>query len=270
MNETFRALLEEATFTKEILASGVTQIRKANYTRKGVYFQCFTNLSTGLERIGKLCMILDYYIKNNGKFPNMNFVKVQIGHDLELLYSNSKAVINDHNISFIFSPNLDDVLHQEIIRILSTFAKGNRYANINFLVSQIKENDPIFDWHEKIDKQLYATRVSEKLKKKIETNAEVIDILLSLNTLIIHSSKSRKEINTVREASIQTGKNNAVSKYRQLYLLQIIRYWVEILIELQYIASNINKNDIPYFTEIFTIFYNENSYFLTRKTFDEL
>ena len=46
MNETFRALLEEATFTKEILASGVTQIRKANYTRKGVYFQCFTNLST--------------------------------------------------------------------------------------------------------------------------------------------------------------------------------------------------------------------------------
>ena len=110
----------------------------------------------------------------------------------------------------------------------------------------------------------------EKLKKKIETNAEVIDILLSLNTLIIHSSESRKEINTVREASIQTGKNNAVSKYRQLYLLQIIRYWVEILIELQYIASNINKNDIPYFTEIFTIFYNEDSYFLTRKTFDEL
>ena len=45
MNATFRALVEEATFTKEMLASGVTQIRNANYARKGAYFQSFTRLS---------------------------------------------------------------------------------------------------------------------------------------------------------------------------------------------------------------------------------
>jgi len=73
--ETFKALLKEAQFTKEMLGSGATQIRKANYATKGVYFQAFTNLSTGLERIGKLCLMLDHYIETNGKFPDSKYFK---------------------------------------------------------------------------------------------------------------------------------------------------------------------------------------------------
>jgi hypothetical protein len=46
MNNTFRALLNEAHFTKEILVSGVAQIRQANYAQKGFYFQSFTSLAT--------------------------------------------------------------------------------------------------------------------------------------------------------------------------------------------------------------------------------
>ena len=32
-----------------MLGAGATEIRKANYAKKGVYFQSFTNLATGLE-----------------------------------------------------------------------------------------------------------------------------------------------------------------------------------------------------------------------------
>jgi hypothetical protein len=35
---TFKALLKEAQFTKEMLGAGATQIRNANYASKGVYF----------------------------------------------------------------------------------------------------------------------------------------------------------------------------------------------------------------------------------------
>lgn len=55
----FIALQNEALFTKELLGIGVTQLYKANYAKKGIYYQAFTCLSTGLERIGKLCLILD-------------------------------------------------------------------------------------------------------------------------------------------------------------------------------------------------------------------
>jgi hypothetical protein len=66
----FQALLKEAQFTKEMLGTGATQIRNANYATRGVYFQAFTSLSTGLERLGKLCILLDYFIEH-GKFPDI-------------------------------------------------------------------------------------------------------------------------------------------------------------------------------------------------------
>lgn len=268
MNTTFRALAEEATFTKEILASGVTQIRNANYTRKGVYFQSFTSLATGLERIGKLCLMLDYYIKNNGHFPDMKFVKKHIGHDLILLYTKSKDIVNEYNVAFNFQSNIDGLLHQEILSILSAFAKGDRYSNIDFLVTQSRDSDPIFEWYNRVDRVLYEQRVSVKKRKTIESSAAKIGKKMFPFTMVRHSSESRNEVNSIRDASHFTGMTIAITKYRQLYLLQIIRYWVELLIDLQHRASGINNADIPFFTEIFSIFYNDDKYFLTRKTFD--
>lgn len=68
----FVALLKEAQFTREMLATGPTRIRNANYAKKGVYFQAFTSLSTGLERIGKLRLIVDKTIKE-GWLPDAEF-----------------------------------------------------------------------------------------------------------------------------------------------------------------------------------------------------
>ena len=42
----FVALLNEASFTKDILGIGVTQLYKANYAKTGTYYQAFTCLST--------------------------------------------------------------------------------------------------------------------------------------------------------------------------------------------------------------------------------
>src|ERR1700722_19538974 len=114
-SETFKALLREAEFTKEMLGSGATQIRNANYATKGVYFQAFTSLSTGLERIGKLCLMLDYYIDHNRQFPDSDYLKNRIGHNLKLIYEQSKTVIAKHAVSMEFLENLDDPIYQAII-----------------------------------------------------------------------------------------------------------------------------------------------------------
>jgi len=269
VNKIFRSLVEEGQFTREILGSGITQLGKANYAKKGIYFQSFTSLSTGLERIGKMCLIIDYYIENNGAFPGDKFVKNEIGHDLVKLYNKSEEIASTYNTNFEFLNNLRDPLHQTILTILSKFAKGDRYSNIDFIVGSPHKSDPIFEWNQKVDKVLFETRVSEKKKKKIRTNAKIIGELMNPFTLVRHSSESRKEINEVENASFLTGMNESITKYRQLYVLQIIRYWVELLKELQYRAMELQRNEIPYFLEIFTIFYNHDSYFMTRKTFDK-
>ena len=94
-NKTFSALHEEAQFTKEILAIGVTQLYKANYAAKGIYYQSFTCLSTGIERLEKLCLILDYYIQNHGTLPPEKYIR-DYGHKISDLYNACRDIAKQH------------------------------------------------------------------------------------------------------------------------------------------------------------------------------
>ena len=114
-SETFHALVKEAQFTKEMLGSGATQIRNANYATKGIYFQAFTSLSTGLERIGKLCLMLDYYLDSCGQFPDEKYLKNEIGHNISLIYTKSLAVIHKRSMSLEYLQDLNGEIHQNIL-----------------------------------------------------------------------------------------------------------------------------------------------------------
>jgi hypothetical protein len=86
---------------------------------------------------------------------------------------------------------------------------------------------------------------------------------------VFHMSETGEEITDLEEASRMTGIYEAVAPYRQLYVLQIIRYWVELLLSLQDAAMKTGSQDIPSFSEIFRAFYNDDAYIRTRKTWDK-
>jgi hypothetical protein len=159
-NQTFVRPLNEAQFTKEMLGSGATQIRNANYASKGIYFQAFTSLSTGLERIGKLCLILDHYINTGGTFPGFEYLSSQIGHKILILYEKSQEVVIQQSIRMAHLQELSDPVHQAILRILHEFAIGDRYSNINLLVGR-ESGDPIASWFNNVDLPLYRARISK-------------------------------------------------------------------------------------------------------------
>ncbi|HEX6182752.1 MAG TPA: hypothetical protein VFZ44_02495 [Pyrinomonadaceae bacterium] len=269
-SETFKALLKEAQFTKEILGSGATQIRNANYATKGIYFQAFTSLSTGLERIGKLCLMLDHYIETNGSFPDFDYMKKEISHKILLIYRKSMVVISNRSISLNYLGNLDGAIHQNILTVLSEFAEGDRYSNINLLVGSGRQRDSIAYWFESVDKIIFQSCVSAKKKSTIEHNARIVDQMMASVSSVLHISETGSEITDVHEASYKTGMWEAVAPYRQLFVLQIIRFWVELVFQLQYKAMNIGKQDIPFLSEIFAPFYNPDSYLRTRKTWDRI
>lgn len=268
--ETFKALNKEAQFTKEMLGSGATQIRRANYTTKGVYFQSFTSLSTGLERIGKLCLMLDHFIDHNGQFPDSNYMKNEICHKIGVIYEKSVAVASKRSITMQFSQNLDNPIHQAILKILAEFAQGDRYSNIDLIVGAKRQSDPIASWFKEVDVPLYQTRVSIAKKEVIHGNAAAVAAMLNPHSMVMHTSETGGEITDVEDASRRTGMHTAVAPYRQLYVLQVIRYWVELLSSLQYTAMQTGSEDIPFFSEVFAPFYNDDSYIRTRKTWDTI
>lgn len=269
-NETFKALNKEAQFTKEMLGSGATQIRNANYASKGVYFQAFTSLSTGLERIGKLCLMLDHYIDNNGKFPDLNYMKNEIGHKISFIYEKSVSVVVKRSISMHFLQDLNTSIHQAILKVLSEFAQGDRYSNIDLVVGSTRQSDPIASWFKQVDLPLYELRVTPRKKETIHFNAAAVAAILGPHSMVLHTSETGSEITDIEDASRRTGIQQAVAPYRQLYVLQIIRYWVELLGSLQYSAMHTGNQDIPFFSEIFAPFYNDDSYMRRRKTWHTL
>lgn len=270
-NKIFEAFLKEALFTKEILGIGVTQLYKANYAKKGIYYETFVCLSTGIERMEKLCLILDYYINNHGALPSEKYIR-NYGHDIPELFVACQKVALQQQIQFHFRDKLDDNIHQAIVNLLGDFAASSgRYSNVNILVRKENESkDCIEEWYHEVDMPLYEKHISVKKKAKIEMQAQAMDALLGEHALISFVSEDNIRLTNVLDASKRTGIWEAVAPYRQLYMLQIIRYMTELLIGLGYKAMTINSEDIPLFSEIFGMFYNPNDYFRSRKTWDNL
>lgn len=270
-NKTFTAFLEEAQFTKEILAIGVTQLYKANYASKGIYYQSFICLSTGMERLEKLCLILDYYIKNQGVLPSEKYIR-DYGHKIPDLYTACQEIANCQKINFNFKYKMDANIRQAIIDLLGNFSEtSGRYSNVNILLgNENKSNDCIEQWFHTIDIPLYNKYISQKKKTDIENRASVIGNIINRFGITSFIAEDNIELTNAIDASTRTGIWEAVAPYRQLYMLQIIRYLTEILIELGHSARAIHSEDIPYFGEIFGLFYNDNTYFRSRKTWDKL
>jgi hypothetical protein len=214
--------------------------------------------------------MLDHYIDHNKQFPDSSYMKNQIGHDLALIYGQSKSIIAKRAISMRFLKNLDDPIHQAIVKILSEFALGDRYSNIDLLVGGNRQTDPIAAWFVQVDQPLYQSKVSQKKANAIQRRATFIGAALGQYATVLHTSEMGEEITDIEKASHMTGVHEAVAPYRQLYTVQIIRYWAELLIALQYEAMKFGGEDIPYFSETFALFCNDDSYIRTRKTWDRV
>lgn len=265
----FNALLKEAQFTKELLGTGATQIRLANYTTKGIYFQAFTNLSTGLERIGKLCLMLDHFIESEGSFPTLKEMKHQIGHKLELLYDRSQDVVRKRSVRLNLTRDFPGPEHLAILHVLHAFAEGDRYSNIDMLVGSNASADPVARWFNEVDSLLYATRVPKQKKDQIEYNARMGAQRVGGCIFVRHMSETDEAITDYEDSSRRGWIWEATAPYRQLAVLQVIRYWAELLEELGHAAQKIPGEDVPFFFEIFGMFCNTDTILRSRKTWDE-
>lgn len=223
---TFNALNKDAAFTWEMLGSGATQIRSANYASKGMYFQAFTSPSTGIERIGKLCLMLDHYIGHNRQFPDSNYMKNQIGHDIAAIYQQSNTILAKHSITTRFLPNLDDPIRRAILSVLSAFALGDRYSNIDLLVGGNRQNDPIASWFKQVDQPLYQTRVAEKKKDAIQRNSEGVASVLGQYAMVLHTSETggrdyRSQRDKSHDRDLRSGRPLSPAVYTASYSLLV-------------------------------------------------
>ena len=271
MTKLFHLINSECNFANDILNSGVELIRKANFQDKGLYYQAFTCLSVGLERLMKLIIILDNYLQHNQLYTK-NELK-NIGHDISNLYSKCINIGNNRNIDKKYSD--PDEIYKKIIDILSEFAnlgEQNRYYNLNYISLANNKTfslpkDTTCKWVEQIDYYIYNNKVSEKKKIDIEQQNMFWGQMLNEGALILFEAEDNSKINNGLLYMAHKSRQIACQGFRVLFVAQIIRYLSRVLSHISDKLKSIHPQDIPYLNEYFIIYRNDDNILKKRKCF---
>jgi hypothetical protein len=82
------------------------------------------------------------YANTSLPFPGLKYMKNVIGHDISLIYLKALSIIKDRSVAYNYLASLDGAIHKNILNVLSDFAKGDRYSNIDLLVGNPRQGDP--------------------------------------------------------------------------------------------------------------------------------
>lgn len=220
MEMKYQRFVNEVEFSRQLLGIGLTSLRKANFSSQGVYYQALSSISLGLERIMKLCLILDDF-NQSGKYTSEKQLR-GYGHDLLRLYK----LIHERTSNDI---TLKDY-HLKALELLTTFAKSSRYSNINFITSN-EDIDPIKQWHNEIDKRIFNNILTEKQRIRINKKCNLIE--RAANSLPIHImgyyDENRNEIKSAGQLHYLLTRSEMLSGYRVLIVIQIIESICNIL-----------------------------------------
>jgi hypothetical protein len=266
MTGNWNAIAREAGLAAEHLAVGVTALGKANYAFPAYYSQAFFALSVGLERSCKLALIVQHAISNNGVFPPESTVR-SYRHDLGMLLLQCDAL----RITNAYATPALPVgpIHQAIIEILSSFASNvTRYYNIDFLTkgpAGVHADEPMRQWQLRVVNPILRDFCSPKQIQAVRTRADVISALIGNHTMVRHTSEDGSPLETVADASTQTGLTHLTTPFVRLHVLRIARFVAELLGELGTQSQAKRIEDVPYLSEFYMIFMADDAYFKSRK-----
>ena len=267
----FDAFLEEANMASQQIGFGATAIGKANYVRKAQYYQAFFALSIGFERAAKIALIADSLLENNGNLLSYEEIK-DYGHSLKELLNATDEISVRRKFEEENHRLPRGQIHVAIIDVLNQFAKTSRYFNIDYLTGS-KYLDPKSDslklWHKNVTLKVIEMHYSKRKLEKDEVQAEFVDTIISPITLSRHFMETGEYNNSIKDQALSLARSNFSAPYVRMYVLQIARFLAHVNSELGYLAMQTKgKVKLPYFSDVFSDFFNDDRYFKTRKIWE--
>ena len=266
MNATWQALAREAASAAEHMAFGVTVLGRANYAQHAYYAQAFFSLSIGFERCGKIALVVDHALENDGAFPPSHALK-DYGHKLKELVDHTDEIAKKRQIEAV---RPSSTIHDGIMEALSDFATNlTRYYNLELLASNAAvavQGDPIEAWFERVTKPILDAHYQQRYRERHARNARLVEALVDGFALVRHHTEEGEEINTVYEGAALTGAAEFARPWERMYVMQIARFMAIVVSELGLAAQMARLKDVPYLSEFFAIFRNDDAYFRGRKT----
>jgi hypothetical protein len=264
----WHALGREAELAAELLATGVTVLGRANHAQKGLYNQAFFALSIGFERLGKLILVADHTIENNGGWLTDQELR-RVGHDISALINACNPISMKYISGKEFGTQPNAPIHQSIVTTLSEFARTTRYYNLASLSGGglARTREPIEAWWSAVGQPILERHYSVKQRAKNEAQAKMMGSMLGAFATVLHHDEAGQSMTSIEAMMTRAGPTRIVQKYGRLYVMQLIRWLSTIMGELSRKgAYELQIEALLGLDEPFRIFCNEYRYLLGRKT----
>jgi hypothetical protein len=141
LSPVFVLLQQEGHLISSSLAAGLTKLRASNVHDKGSCYSSLFNLSIGIERLMKVVVIIDHMLVHDLSVPTRRELKAR-GHNIAELYDECKQVGDRYGRTVPSRDQLDPI-DSLLLNLVSDFALGARYHNLDSLSSSQNNQDPL-------------------------------------------------------------------------------------------------------------------------------
>lgn len=214
----FLLLQQEGYLISSCLSTGLTELRKAHVHNKGAFYTALFNLSVGLERLLKAIVVIDHMLNNALSVPSKKQLQAY-GHNLVELYDTCEA-IGAKRQSIVPSRNQLDTIDQELLQLLSDFARTTRYHNLDSLSASQSGADPLADWG-RLPLAILNKDVPENQKNKILAQANVVATAIDDSTVTIMHGLDQQPLTTLDALSLP-GLHDQAARFAVLRLIKIL------------------------------------------------
>ncbi len=254
-NNEYRALMREMSLAAQTLCSGLTDLRKAERGKPGVYYAAFFGLSVGFERLCKIVLVLDHAIDHDGLFPTDDRLR-KIGHDVQTLIEKTREVRKKYASNSHWSPFPDDHVVDVMTHFLSRFAIRTRYYNLDYLHDNTKDSEPINEWNDGVGSEILKIHFPHERQQKDRMTSEEIGKKIEPVVSTYLSNDAEGTVITDAVSMIEIGmKITLIQEWGQFYALKIARYLSVLISDVQ---SHVPRDDVPDLREFLWPFYADD------------
>lgn len=175
-------LAQESHLIQALLANGLTDLRRANLDRKGLFYAGFYNISIGLERLMKITLIIGHMNANNLSTPSRNTLR-GYGHDLKKLFAECQklSVANKILCDLAFSG-----VKCSIVDFLDRYSGALRYFNLDTLSGARPSIDPLEEWNQILRKTFSVDVPARRASRRIAESVAMATLLEGSATVLFH------------------------------------------------------------------------------------
>jgi len=221
------SLLLEASLAASCLGGGLTAIRQYSFADKGRFFAGMFGVTIGLERILKLCIVLEHLLRT-GSPPTEKQLK-DLGHSLSALLRAVRKVNAECALGVDEAP-ITESLSERIVDLLTAFAKQARYFNLNVVTGAptTPSSEPLAAWARDIGEELVRRhyRPSAKGRAELATAASLNGVP---GVVVGHVGDDGTSIQEFGDFALQSAVAETKQKYSVFYIHRIALFGIGVL-----------------------------------------